>query len=71
MMTRTRWRISDEPWQRRLAGWLGDLRYAASWYATYGVWSVPTRRWQGRYGRSRWPMWDTRSMRELRKTFRP
>lgn len=71
MYVRTRWRISEEPWTTRLAGWFGDLWHTASWWAEYGVWSPPTRRWQGRYGRSRWPMWDTRSMYELRQTFRP
>lgn len=41
----------------RLQDWTADLCSAFRWWRSYGVWSVPTRRWQNRQpGRPNWPL---------------
>ena len=36
--------------------WIEDLAYSLCWYSKHRVWSVPTRRWEGPRGSSRWPL---------------
>lgn len=53
----------------RTQDWTADFLSTLRRFVRDGAWNVPTRRWQGRTGSSRWPMWDTKRMREARRRF--
>jgi hypothetical protein len=50
----------------RTQDWTADLAGTVRWFARYRVWRVPTRRWQGTSGSSRWPLPPSRAERRAR-----